>query len=101
MCLQSRNEDGRRKLTLSLVKATSVNNTVVGVKVDVLVVLVTAQAEGIASSALLGGGDGGLDTLDGALGEEILDGLASDSLDGNGGEDNGGGLHIDGFVWRG
>ena len=61
------------QLTLSLVETTSVDDTVVGIEVDVLVVLVPAQAPRIGGLATLGGGERLLNTLDGALGEVILD----------------------------
>lgn len=75
-----------------------VNDTVHGVLVDGLVVLVVAEADRVSLLALDALLDGLGETVERALGEVVgLVERLSDNLEGQGGDGDGDGLHVDGW----
>lgn len=86
-------------LTDGDVFAAGVDDTVHGVLVDGLVVLVIAEADGVGLLALDALLNGLGKTVERALGEVVglVERLVSDNLEGQGSDGNGDGLHVDGW----
>lgn len=86
------------KLTDGDVFTAGINDTVHGVLVDGLVVLMIAEADGVGLLTLDALLNGLSETVERALGEVVgLVERLSDNLEGQGSDGNGDGLHVDGW----
>ena len=88
------------KLTDGDVFTAGVNDTVHGVLIDGLVVLVVAEADRVGLLAVDTLLDGLGETVERALREVVglVERLVGDNLEGQGSDGNGDGLHVDGWL---